>query len=238
MQFIYITIFTLTLFFSSLTAIADDEPKGPILNLSANEMEEVENDLLVSTMRFEQEGKDPREIQSTVNSKMQQALELIKKYSEIKAKTENYNIYKFYPDPTKQANNNAMWRASQGLSLKSKSSDDLLKLIGELQSTGLLITGLDYIVSPEKQEQTQDAMMEKALLKLTEKAKKAAKAIGKNKVEFINININTNNYYPAPMYRQYAGAEIASKDAFSQPVAAPGQSQINLMVNAQVKLSD
>ena len=233
-----IFILSLIFAFSSLTAIADDEPKGTMLNLSATEMEEVENDLLVSTLRFEQEGKDPREIQNIVNSKMQQALDLIKKYSEIKAKTENYNIYKFYPDPTKQTNNNAMWRASQGLSLKSKSSDDLLKLIGELQSIGLLINGLDYIVSPEKQEQTQDAMMEKALQKLTEKAKRAAKAIGKNKVEFINININTNNYYPAPMYRNYAAADMASKEAFTQPVATPGQSQINLMVNAQVRLSD
>jgi predicted secreted protein len=98
--------------------------------------------------------------------------------------------------------------------------------------------GLQYSVSPELMEETQNSLLEAALTKLKTKAERTAKALGKASAELLNVNVDMGSpHYPQPMMARaemamdsMAGAKMAA------PVAEPGETDITLTVNATALL--
>ena len=80
--------------------------------------------------------------------------------------------------------------------------------------------------------------MEKSVEKLLSKAKRVAKVLGKDEIEVLNINVDSNNYYPSPMPMRASGMMMKSMDAESVPVASPGQSRISTTVSATILIKD
>jgi predicted secreted protein len=241
-------------FFSVLPQIAKaqdyntllDIPEGATLvNLSATETLEVQQDLLVANLRFESKNQDPKKLQDDINEIMKKAVDKAKSVPDVKIATQQYYVYPqdFDPNPQPVQKGEAprklerTWYGQQGIELKSKKADDLLKLTGELQELGLTMTGLNYIISPELLESTQESMLEAALAKLKAKAERIASALGKSKSDLLQVNVDMGGYYPVPMMARGmamdAGMEMAKVNA---PVAEPGQSQISLTVSAQAML--
>jgi predicted secreted protein len=219
-----------------------DIPSGETLvNLSATERVEVDQDLLISSLRYEAENKDAKKLQDDINTVMKAALDKAKSYPDVKVETQQYYVYKneYYPNPANQVGKPiSTWRGQQGLILKSKNAADVLKLTGELQEMKLAVNGLNYMVSPELLEETQNTLLEGALAKLTAKAERIAKALGKSKADLLNVNVDMGGYYPQPMM---ARAEMMSMDGaaapkMDAPVAAPGQSDITLTVSATARI--
>lgn len=241
MRYKLIFIYLITAFSTIYTnnVFADDD-KYTRLSLSVTETIEVEEDMLIAYMQYEHEANTPREVQNTINKKMQQAIKMADKISEIKIFTERYSIYKHHPnrrrnDPDRDK---YVWRGSQNMVMKSKDSEKLLKLAGDMQDLGLLMNGLNYVISPEKYDREKDSLLESAIIKLKMKAIRAAKALGKQKIEFISINVDNNYHHPQPLARNYAMSANIAKESMSDPVAAPGQARINLIVSAVVKIEE
>ncbi len=236
-------IFTVAFIFGAPAMAQDyktllDIPSGSTLvNLSATESVEVEQDMLIANLRFEAENIDPRAVQSEVNSMMKKALDLAVSVSSVKASTQQYYVHEYDRSRGQGARRDIVWRAQQGLMLKGKKADDLLKLAGDLQDIGLKMNGLNYMVSPELLEETRNGLLEDALEKLRVKADRTAKALGKTKTEFLQINVDTGGYYQPPMMRTMAMADGAMEKGMAAPVAAPGESQITLTVSTQALLS-
>ena len=232
-------IFTFALLIALPTYAQDyktllDLPEGAtLINVAATERVEVEQDLLIATLRYEAENESAKELQNDVNALMSKALDMAKKVSSIKAATQQYNVYQYDRSRGKGARRDYVWKGQQGLQIKGKKADDLLELVGDLQEMGLAMNGLSYTVSPELLEDTRNNMLEAALTKLRAKADRTAKALGKKKTEFLQVNIDHGGYQPPIM--RHARMEMAtmSADAMSAPVAAPGESQITLSVSAQ-----
>lgn len=234
-----LTLIIFTMIFSFSNAFADeDKRKGAHLNVSASESVEVEEDLLIVNLRFETEGKNSQEVQKEINEKMTNALAEVKKHKKIRASTEHYSVYKYSPRVKKGEKRRTIWKGSQSMQLKSKDSTEILKTTGILQSMGLAVNGLSYVVSPELREETRDSLMEKSVEKLLNKAKRVAKVLGKDDIEVININVDSNNYYPSPMPMRASGLSMKSMDAESVPVASPGQSRISTTVSATILIKD
>lgn len=237
-------IFTFALLLCMPTFAADyksilDLPDGATLvNFSATERQVVAQDLLIATMRFEHESEKPRDVQNEINKTMQKALDRAKAYKTIKVATLQYNVYQY--DANQGKKNLApklVWKGEQGLHIKGKVQDDVLKFVGELQDLGLSMNNLSYEVSPELLEETRDQMLETALEKLTRKADRTAKAIGKTSAEMKEINIDTGGgYRPQPVYAKRSMMMDASAESMSAPVASAGESDITLTVNAQALL--
>lgn len=221
-----------------------------VLNISASERQTVQQDLLIASVRFETEGADSRSLQDKINKLVAKALEESKKYAEVKVVTDNYYVYPYdpnqyvpQPQPTEKTDTKEkqpiIWKGSQGLSLKSKNSEQLLKLMGALQDMGFQTNNLSYTLSPEAFETIRDAMMESALTKLAAKAERASKALGKKEAELVEVNVDTAYpNYPMPMM---ARAEVAmdsggAQAKFAAPVASPGESEITLTVSARAVL--
>lgn len=210
-----------------------DIPEGETLvDLSATEQIEVQQDLLTATLRYESENPSARTLQNEINSHMKEALEIAQKFETVQASTQGYNVYQYDPHRHKKSlPSKKIWRGSQGLRLKSKNSDDLLELVGRIQGTGLTMNGLNYSISPELLEETRNNLLEAALKKLQIKAQRIAKALDKTKSALLHVTVDSGGYSPMPMRgRAMAMSDMAEMSA---PVAAPGQSNVNLTVSAK-----
>lgn len=237
MRKIILTAFLLVLPFTPAHAETDDPvlvmPEGQaILSISATERKEVEQDLLVATLSFKTEDKDARKVQNEINEKMKDAVEKAKKEKNVKVNTGSYQVY----ERTEQRTKETKWHGSQSLTLKSKDAEDILELVGELQSMGLTSNGLNYTLAPETAVSVQDGLMEDALKQLQERANRAAKALGKSSAELREINVNGGN---VPYQRNYQARGMmmaADSMEMAAPVAEAGESTITLTVNARAIL--
>lgn len=217
-----------------------------VLNISASETKAVQQDVLISSLRAEYEGKDSTALQNKINTLTAKALEMAKKFDDVEVMTDNYYVYPYdpnqyaHPDPEERIEDvhkkEVIWRGSQGLQLKSKNSEKLLKLMGELQAIGFQTSSLNYTLSTEAFETIRDSLMESTLKKLSEKAKNAAKALGKSSAELVEVSVDTG--YPQPPVMMMARAEMSTgTDAkMASPMASPGESEIVLTVSARAIL--
>lgn len=218
-----------------------------VLNISASERQNVQQDLLIASLRYETESTDSAALQNKINTLITKALEAGKKYKDVQVATDHYYVYPYdpnqqpHPDPEEKIDNHekkpVVWRGSQGLQLKSKNSADLLKLLGELQAMGMQTNNLSYTLSPESFETVRDGLMESALTKLREKAERAAKALGKKEAELVEVNVDTAYpNYPMPMMARAEMGMQAMDMKSAAPVASPGDSEITLTVSARAVL--
>ena len=209
-----------------------------LLHISATERREVDQDLLIANLRIEVENKDNKFVQNEINKAMKKALDLSKGYKDVKTITRGYNVYKYDKNRSKTNRTPIMvWKGSQSVQLKSKNSEELLELAGKIQGAGFVMGGLNYTLSPAKAAAIQDEMLEAALEKLSARAQRAAKALGKKSAELKEINTQ-GNYNPVqPVYHRGAKMEMMSMSAdMAAPVASPGETTITMSVNAKALL--
>ncbi len=216
---------------------SEDKIDGTVLNISATEFIEVPEDLLVANLHYEFEAITAKELQNQINATMTKALEKAKMLKDVKVATQQYSVYKYEYVANKNDERKTKWRGSQGVVISGK-TDDILKLTGELQEIGLAVDGLSYTISNDKREEVRDSLMELAVEKLMKKSKRVAKALGKDVIKVLSINVDadTSRPYPVIQYAMRIGA--VAKDEMNSPVAEPGQSQISMTVSAAILIKD
>lgn len=232
-------IFTLLLTLP-LTAKADTTdtilalPDGQvILNISATERREVEQDLLIATLAYVATNSNSRELQNEINTAMKKALDVVKKEKTIKVNTGAYQVYETRDPRTKEKK----WQGSQTLTIKSKDSETVLELAGKLQDMKLNMNGLSYTLSPKTAVEIQDSLMEDALKQLQTRANRAAKALGKSSAELRDVQVQGGGVPYQNVHHRGAMMEMASADmGMSAPVAASGETTITLSVSARALL--
>lgn len=233
---------------TTLPALAQDNnsikpgPGQTLITVSATERTEVTQDLLIATLRVEKESADATALQSEINALMTKAVAAAKKIAAVTVATDNYYVYPYDAQPPVPVEKNAgepakkTWRGGQSLTLQGSDAEALLKLAGELQGMGLGMNGLTYTLSPVKLESVKDGLMEGALTKVKARAERAARALGKNKTELVEISIDSGMPdYPRPMMMNMKSMDAA--ESMPAPVAEPGQSEITLTVTARALLS-
>lgn len=217
-----------------------------ILHISATERAQVPQDLLTASLRIEKENADPKAVQAEINTIMAKAVETAKAVTTVKVSTGHYYVYQYNPNPQppvplkdgKEADKAAeRWRGSQSVQLQSTSADDLLKLAGTLQGSGLVMENLGYSLSPEKADEAKDNLMEAALAKVKVKAERAAKAMNKSRADLIEINVDSaDNFVHPPVMMRAMAMDAGGMEKASAPTAAPGESEITLTVTAKALL--
>lgn len=211
-----------------------------VLNIAATERAQIQQDLLMASLRIEKEGADAKSIQSEINAMMKKAVDAAKAVPEVKTSTGQYHVYQNDPNPVPMEKGATplpkTWRGSQNLELQSTSADVLLKLVGELQEAGLMIGGLNYTLSPDKADQAKDALMEKALAKVTARAERAAKAMNKGKMALIEVNVDTSDNIAQPFGMRAMAAMDSRMEKMATPVAEAGETEITLTVSAKALL--
>ena len=209
-------------------------PEGQvILNISATERREVEQDLLVGTLSYIVTNREAAKVQNEINTVMAKALDEAKKAEEVKVNTGAYQVH----ETTDQRTKETQWRGQQSLTVKSKNAENLLDLVQDLQDMGLTMNGLNYTLSPETAVEIQDSLMEDALKQLQERANRAAAALGKSGADLRDVNVNSSGIpYQPQMRGNMAMMEASSAKSMAAPVAAAGETTITLNVNARAIL--
>lgn len=233
-------------------AFADDDKKegakevaGAFVTLSASDQKKVEQDLLVSSLRIEMEGKDSRKVQDEINKAMKKAVDLAKADSAIKVSTGNYYVYSYDPNPSPKPLSHAeqkkrmVWKGSQTVDIQSKDAEKILDVLGKIQDMGFVMNGLSYTLSPELAEAQRDELLVGALQKIQKKAELISKTLGKSGYDIVEVNID-GSYMPQPqpvmMMKAMAMDGAVAEAAMSAPVATPGETDVSLSVNARVLL--
>jgi predicted secreted protein len=234
---------------SSTAALAHDDrgtvghPDGTILNIAATERTQVAQDLLMASLRIDHEAADAAAVQAHINSVMQKALEQSKSVKGVDVSTGGYHVYQYQdgPIPRDGAQNTKpviRWRGSQSLELQSTESAALLKLVGALQESGLVMNNLSYALSPAAADAAKDSLMEKALEKVQARAARAAKALGQVDTKLLELNVDTSDT-SIPQYPMMRGMAMeAAAKSMDAPSAEPGTSDITLTIHARVLLKE
>lgn len=223
-------IVLLTLITLSSTALAHEVELEGIVNLQASASVEVDTDTMLAMVAVEAENHDPAELATQINKKMAWALETAKSYKAVKVKGGSYTTHQLYNKKIFRA-----WRGTQMITLESKNSAELGKLIGLLQKK-LLIKSLRYQVSKEKIEAVNAQLMTQAIAKFNQQAVVITKAFDKNKYLIHQVNINGQNQRP-PVH--YAKARVMNNSMMTESAPAnlqPNSSTIQVTVNGSIRL--
>ncbi len=215
-----------------------------VLHISATERAQVPQDLLTASLRIEKQDVDAKAVQTEINTVMAKAVEAAKAVSTVKVSTGHYYVYQYDANPQpiekqdgKEVKPAMKWRGSQSLQLQSTKAEDLLKLAGSLQDSGLVMENLGYSLSPEKADEAKDSLMEAAIAKVKVKADRAAKAMNKGRAELVEINVDSSdNFVHAPVMMRAMAMDGGAMEKASAPTAAPGESEITLTVSAKALL--
>ena len=203
-----------------------------ILNISATERREVEQDLLIATLSYTAKNRNSATLQNEINTVMAKALKEAKKEKSVKVNTGSYRVY----ETTVPRTNERIWQGSQSLTLKSTDSETILELAGKLQEMKLAMNGLSYTLSPEKAVSIKDNLMEDALKQLQTRANRAAKALGKSSADMRDVRVEGGSPNIGRVYHAEASMMMAKSADMSAPVAASGETTITLTVSARAIL--
>ena len=123
---------------------------------------------------------------------------------------------------------------------QSKNAEDVLELTGRLQDQGFLMNGLNYTLSQEKHEEVREGLLESAITKLTERAKRVGTAIDKPNVDLWEVNVDAAPSMPIRaqpmMARSMMAMDGMAEVASAAPVAQAGKNNISMTVSAKVIL--
>lgn len=210
------------------------QPGQLLLNLSATEQVDVDQDTLNTTLEFSVQGRDQIALQNEVNTAMRKALDILEADGRVDYATTQYQVYVIEPGrPSRTDIENPVWHAQQGVALTSMDSAALLDLAGQLQASGLVITSQYYSLSSERYEEISGQLLQSALQRLQQRAEEAAAGLGKGSAELVEVTLNDS---PNFAFKEFRGMAMAASDAMAPPVAEPGETQVSLSVSARAVL--
>lgn len=210
-----------------------------VLNLSLTEQAQVDQDTLNASLQYVAQGRDRRALQEEVNRAMQAALAVAREASTVQAETSHYHVQIVQTGrPSRTDIENPVFRAQQGLQLKSEDSAALLELLGALQAEGLTLSGLYYSLSPAAHERVAGELLHSALTKLQSRASDAASVLRKGSAELVEVSMDGSpNFMEARMRMPMMAMAADSAVDFAPPAAEPGQTTVSVSVSARAVLS-
>jgi len=210
-------------------APGDDD--STLLHLNQSATREVVQDRLTVEIRAEITGADAAGVQAAINRRMATALERAKAVPSVRTETRGYRVQQERP-----ANAPARWRGIQTLALTGTDTAAVLKLAGTLQQEGLVMSRLSYDVAPDTAKSIEDELTTTALQRLKDRVDHVAKDMGLVVRNFRALRVGnvSGSIQPRPLLMRAAAANEA---AAPPPAAAPGETTLEVNVDADVVLS-
>lgn len=216
------------------------EPGQLLLNISAIERIEVDQDTLNISLQYISTGQDRVALQDDVNSVMSLILELLEDSSKVEYSIEQYQVYMIRGRDNKPSDiDQQVWQAQQSVQLHSVDSDAALDLARQLQESKLTMQNMYYSLSTQHFESVSDSLLSAALSKLQARADAASQSLGKRSAELVEVTVNGSGgqniaYRGRAMTMMESGINTNNINA---PVAQPGKTEVSLNVSARALLS-
>lgn len=186
-------------------------------------------DRLTVHLRVEASGPDAGRVQAEINRRMAVALEQARRVPAVRAETRGYWVHQERP-----ANAPMRWRGQQMLVLTSTDTAATLALAGELQQGGLIMSGMNFDLSPEATRAAEDELTAEAIRRLRERIERVAATMGLQVRHLRDLRVGQagGERGPRPMMMR---AEAAG--AAAPPVAEPGETTVRVSVDAEAVLA-
>ena len=210
--------------------VASAEPTGYnqiSFNVEANQ--EVENDQVTATLYKQAQSASPKKLATELNTAINQALSIAKRYPTVIATTGRQNTYPQYNEDGKIIG----WTGTVSVDLKSKDFAKTSELVALLQEN-LVVQNLQFGVSEEKQKQLEQDLIKKASLQFKEQAKSLVETWDMSGYQIINVSINSNNNYnPRPVMMM---RESARKDSVPIQNFEGGNTRLGVTASGTIEL--
>ena len=213
--------------FCSLPTYADDETLFNTVNLQAQAEREVPNDQMIVLLASEHEGSDTTGLAAKINSDMQWALEIIKKYPAVESQTKSYQTY-----PTYRKQVVIGWRANQQIEIKSENIAALTGLVGKLQEK-LQVKQMSFSPTTETRVRFENELIEEAMQAFLARVEIVKKNMPVKNHRIINLNINAGSNQPPVIFAQRT--MMKSMEMASAPSVEAGKSKITVTVSGSVQ---
>jgi uncharacterized protein len=209
----------------------EQEPPETRLLLQETATREVEQDVLVAVLVARHEAPAPRDAQARVNALMTDAIERARAVEAVRAASGGYRVYQRF-DREGEAGD---WIAEQDLQLTAADAAVLLELVGALQDEGLIVSGLNYRLSPEARRALQDELTVAAIEALRARAERVAEALD---LEVLRIQeIRVGSTLDQPPVRPMMAARAEAMDAMPPPMALPDLETVSVGIEAEILLT-
>lgn len=199
------------------------------LDLTATGSVQAPPNQLTASFRAESRSSNAASAQKSVNTQVFKAIEQAKQASGVKYAVFNYTMAEQRDEKAK----NTTWSASQNISFTAPDGDALLPLTGQLQANGLILEGLDWSLSPDKQKVLQLEAEKAAVTDLQKQAETLAATLGLHIVRFDRISLS-GSPYPRPVFM---AAMARSMDAGPAPSSTAETQTVHATVTASVLLA-
>lgn len=198
------------------------------ITLNESALAEVDNDQQVAVLFAQREGRSAEQLARQINHVINGALDRLAKEPAIKVQTQSYRTTAVYRKSEVKG-----WRVHQSIRLESRDAKRLSEVIGELQST-LKIQSLGFQVSDERRREHTDALIDQALDRFTDRAKKISMKLGRSGYRIVRISVNTGQAGPHIMEQRLRMADSAA--AVPAPRIEAGTQHIQVNINGEIEL--
>jgi predicted secreted protein len=207
---------------------AGAQPVAAQVELSADAVREVQNDLMNATLSSELTAAEASAVAASLNRTVAQALKTAADWKQVKARSGAYQTYPVYD----RSNTLTGWRGRAEIRLESMDFAAMAALIGKLQAT-LQLAGVSFIVSPELKRQTENELITEAIAAFRVRAEIARLALGARQLRILKLAINAaDTRPPRPLA---ARSSMAQTDA-AVPAFEGGTSQVQVTASGTVDL--
>ena len=231
MRYLALTTLLLGTTLSTMTMAAENDPLNyNIVNVQADATRQVSNDEMHAVLFIEKNNKQPAELSSQITQLMNQAISISKKYPQVKVETGSQTTYPVYDNDNQKLKE---WRGRAEIQIESKDFKAASQLINELQ-TSFQTQSINFTVSDEQRKKVENELMVEASKNFQQRAQMLTQAWNKNQYTLVNLNLNTNNYFPQPVMRASMAKFAMAEAAPAQDMAA-GESKITVNANGSIQ---
>ncbi len=211
---------------------AEQQPVYDRISFSVSAEKEVENDVLTAILFASQTGQDTAILADTVNQEISRALAIIEQEDAVNSRTLGYTT-----NPVYKNNRIDGWQVRQSIELKSKDSEKLSNLLGQLQSN-LSIGSVTYSISTEVRRNTEDMLISEALATFKNRASQVQANMERAEYRVVRLNINTASDFHQPRAMARGATMMMAESAPSAPSLDAGKQKVQVSIDAEIELSN
>ena len=205
------------------------------ISFSAQVEKEVNFDLMRVTLYLQESGNTLKDLNKSINEKVNAAVEKIKKNNAIEIKDNSRNTYTEYDKKGKQKG----WTERAELVLESRDFEALAQVISDINDN-FAIESMSPQLSSEARAKVEDEMIQSVMAKFNHKAKLLQQSVNAKGYLLENLSLQTpesveEQYYPQP--RMYAAKAVALSAESAEPTDSVQFERTKTVLKASVNAS-
>ena len=232
MRYLTLSSLVLTSLLSTATfAQPTEQLNYNLVNVQAEATRQISNDEMYAVLYIERSKKQPAELSALITQLMNQAIAASKKYQQVKVETGTQSTYPVYDNDSQKLKE---WRGRAEIRLKSTDFKAVSQLISELQQN-FQTQSINFTVSDAERKKVENELMVEASKNFQQRAQMLTSAWNKSGYQLVNLNLNTNNYYPQPVMMRANMAKFAGAEAADAQNVEAGESKITVNANGSIQ---